>query len=171
MSFDGPIPGQSLTNETRNHPWERPPETVDPDEAIKHHLTRFSKPKVMDGILDAIDRGYPVSMLTELVLSGAVAQGIHSIDLSMMIGPVVHEYLVNLLEEEGVEFDEFFPEEGDEDVRKSIAVSKAIKGIKESSGKPQEEEEELEEESMEEEMMEEPKRGLMARPEPEGDMS
>ena len=169
-NFDGPIPGQSLTNTPRNHPWERPPETVDPDEAIAHHLTRVGDPKVMNSVLDAVSEGFPLSFITEMMLTGAVTKGIHSIDISMMIAPVVHDYLVEVLTEEGVEFKEFFEDDGDEDIRKTMAKTQAISGIKEKMNMP---DEEPEDEPMEEEETpeEEPKRGLMARPEPEGDMS
>ena len=30
--LEAPIPGQSLTDEPKNWPWENPPEMVDPDE-------------------------------------------------------------------------------------------------------------------------------------------
>jgi hypothetical protein len=133
--FDAPIPGQSLTKEPKNAPWERPPETSNPDEAIVHHLTRLGKPKILNSILDGVGQGIPVSMLTDMVLTGAVSQGIHSIDISMMIAPVIQDYIVNLLEEEGVEFEEFFAEDDDDDVLKSIALSGAITGLKENKPK------------------------------------
>lgn len=167
--FDGPVPGQSLTAEPKNHPWERPPETADPDEAIAHHLTRIGTPGVMDKILDAVDMGFPVSMVTQTMLQGGVMNGIHTIDISMMIAPVVHDYIVNVLEEEGVEFKEFFEDNKDEDLKKTMSVSKAIQDIKENPESMDDDddmEDEEEEEEMEEEMPEEaPKRGLMAREE------
>ena len=169
MKFDAPIPGQSLTNEPKNYPWERPPETADPDEAIVHHLTRLGQQKVMNHILDGVQAGLPVSMLTDLMLTGAVAKGIHNIDISLMIAPVVHDYIVNLLEEEGVEFKEFFEEDGDEDVRKNLSVSQAITGLQENM--PEKEVIAVEEEQKEMEKMETteepPKRGLMSREEVE----
>lgn len=162
--INGPIPGQSLTKEPRNYPWERPPETSDPDQAIVHHLTRLSQPKLIDSILDGVSNGLPVSLLTDLMLTGAVAKGIHNIDISLMIAPVVHDYIVNLLEEEDVDFKEFFDEDGDEDRRKNMAVTQAISGVKETMNMPEEESME----DMSEDMSEEkPKRGLMAREEME----
>jgi hypothetical protein len=173
--FDAPIPGQSLTNEPKNHPWERPPETSNPDEAVVHHLTRLGQPKVLNSILDAVGQGIPVSMLTDLLLTGAVAQGIHSIDISMMVAPVIQDYIVNLLEEEGVEFKEFFEEDNDDDVLQSIALSGAISGLRESSkskGKDDTEsamkaEPKVKPDEIEEPMEDKPKRGggLMSRKE------
>tara|TARA_R110000744_G_scaffold182008_2_gene301209 strand:+ start:627 stop:1142 length:516 start_codon:yes stop_codon:yes gene_type:complete len=165
--FNGPIPGQSLVNEPKNAPWERPPETVDPDEAIVHHLTRISDPKLLDNLLDGVEAGLPVSMITDLMLTGAVSQGVHGIDISMMIAPVIHDYLVNLLEEEDVKFKEFFDEDGDEDVRKTIALTGAIKGLRKQADLPAEDDLEASEseEMMEEEVIEEeaPTGGLMSR--------
>ena len=167
--INGPIPGQSLTKEPKNYPWERPPETSDPDQAIVHHLTRLSQPKLIDSILDGVSNGLPVSLLTDLMLTGAVAKGIHNIDISLMIAPVIHDYIVNLLEEEDVEFKEFFDEDGDEDRRKNMAITQAISGVKETMDMPEEDEEMSDEEDSEEEEMSEerPKRGLMAREEME----
>jgi|TARA_R110000851_G_C13049926_1_gene562970 hypothetical protein len=133
--FDAPIPGQSLTNEPRNYPWERPPETTDPDEAIVHHLTRLGNPKMLNSILDGVSQGLPVSMLTEMILTGAVSQGIHSIDISMIVAPVIQDYIVNLLEEEDVEFEEFFPEEDESDILRNIAVSEALTNLRSESPK------------------------------------
>ena len=157
MNIDGPIPGQSLTNEPRNHPWERPPETSDPDEAITHHITRLSDPKVMNSVLDAVSEGFPLSFITDMMLTGAVAKGIHGIDISMMAAPVIQDYLV----------EEFFDDDDESDAQKKRAITQAISGVKETMDMPMEEE--LEEEPMEEEMTEEPefksKRGLMSREE------
>jgi hypothetical protein len=147
--FDAPIPGQSLTNEPRNYPWERPPETTNPDEAVVHHLTRLGQPKMLNSILDGVGQGLPVSMLTEMVLTGAVSQGIHSIDISMMIAPVIQDYIVNLLEEENVEFKEFFPDEDDEDILRNIAVSQAITSVRSDSPKGKDPESEPEVEATE----------------------
>ena len=33
--FDGPIPGENFTSETKNYPWHRPPEITDYDEALE----------------------------------------------------------------------------------------------------------------------------------------
>jgi len=170
MNFDGPIPGQSLTKEPRNAPWERPPETADPEEAIERHIQRFSDTKVMDAILDTIEMGLPVSHVTEMLLTGGVTNGIHSIDMSMMIAPVIQEYLVEVLESEGVEFKEFFDEDDGKDIKKKMAIAQAIQGVKE---KPRDDDdmehmdepmEDSPEDEVEDEMEEEtPKRGLMSR--------
>ena len=45
---DRPIPGQSLTAEPRSQAFERPPEVVDPIEALDLHLDNLSKEGAME---------------------------------------------------------------------------------------------------------------------------
>ena len=56
--FNRPIPGQALTDEPKNYPWERPPEITEPNEAVRYHLDRISDPEVIDNIFFALDMVY-----------------------------------------------------------------------------------------------------------------
>ena len=38
--LDAPIPGQSLTSEPGNYPWEQPPQLNTVDEAVEHPYVR-----------------------------------------------------------------------------------------------------------------------------------
>lgn len=92
--FGGPIPGQSLTLEPKAFPWERPPEISDPEEAIQMHLSRLSDPEMLSGILDMIELDeLDVKTITAGIMRGAVASGIHSIDVALLAAPVVHEFI------------------------------------------------------------------------------
>lgn len=92
--FSGPIPGQSLTLEPKAYPWERPPEITDPEEAIQMHLSRLSDPEMLSGILDMIELDeLDVKTITTGIMRGAVASGIHSIDVALIVAPVVHEFI------------------------------------------------------------------------------
>ena len=41
--FDAPIPGQSLTDEPGNYPWEHPPKTTDPEELMLIIMETFNQ--------------------------------------------------------------------------------------------------------------------------------
>ncbi len=71
------VPGQSLTDYPKNYPWERPPELTDFNDAIKYHMDRVSQEDVIDNVLDALEFGVPVKVLSESMMTGAVANGIH----------------------------------------------------------------------------------------------
>jgi hypothetical protein len=92
--FSAPIPGQSLTTEPKGFPWERPPEITDPEEAIQMHLARLSEPDMLDMVLDLIESdGIDVKTLTSGIMRGAVAKGMHTIDVALLVAPVVHEFI------------------------------------------------------------------------------
>lgn len=101
-----PIPGQSLTDEPKNYPWENPPEISDPEEAIAMHLGKFNSPEVIDNMLDLLDMGFPVRAMAESILTASVAAGWHSIDVSLVIAPFMHEHIVSIAKEAGVKYEE-----------------------------------------------------------------
>lgn len=110
MNFNAPIPGQSLTIEPGNAPWEQPPQTENLDEAIQLHISRLNKPQVVDGIIFMLDIGMPVRAITESIMTSAVMNGIHSVDMSVLVAPVVHEQVKTIGDEAGIAYDEGFEE-------------------------------------------------------------
>lgn len=115
--FNAPIPGQSLTDEPKNYPWERPPEIVDPREAIQFHLSNLNKPTTIDNVLELIQIGIPVKALAKTMLTAAQMEGIHSVDTSLIINEVIYEELVTIAEEAGLSYTT-----GDEVAPKDIQV-------------------------------------------------
>lgn len=121
--FSAPIPGQSLTTEPKGFPWERPPEIVDPEEAIQYHLARLSEPEMFEGILDTIEiDGLDVKTLTTGIMRGAVATGMHSIDVALLVAPVVHEFI-----KQGAIAFGLKPDDGFEDKEEKAEYTKAKK--------------------------------------------
>lgn len=106
--MDGPIPGQSLTREPRNALYERPPEITDPNDAILWHLRKLSDPNRLDNLLFTLEYGLPVKHATQAALTLAVAKGVHNIDISLIIAPVIHKFIVKTAEQAGVDFIEDF---------------------------------------------------------------
>lgn len=102
--FSAPIPGQSLTDEPKNYPWERPPEINDPREAIKYHLDGINKPETIDNVLELIQIGTPIRALSETILTTAQMEGIHTVDVSLIIRDVVYEELISIAEEAGLDY-------------------------------------------------------------------
>ena len=140
-----PIPGQSLTAEPRSQPFERPSEIVDPIEAIDAHLDNLSSEGAVEGILRS-----------------AVMEGIHSIDLSLIIAPVLHEHIKGILDASGVEYEEGFE---DKEGKKALNYKRDVERAKRMLGQLDPEPEVVEEKEEPVEIKEEPevKTGLMAR--------
>ena len=112
--YDRPIPGQSLTDAPRNARYERPPEIVDPEDALMVHLTRLNKPEAMKGIISFVEAGVDLQTLVEGITRSAVMTGVHTIDVSLIVAPVIHEFIRSTLDMVGVDYDEGFDEDEDE---------------------------------------------------------
>lgn len=168
MQFNGPIPGQSLTTPPKNFPWERPPEIVDPEEAIQMHITRLSDPDLLEDALNLLEfEDLDIQTVVKGIMRGAVANGIHSIDVALLAAPVVHEFLKQAAKAVGIDAEDGFEDKAAKKQRDDYVVSnRAKKMLKEMGAKPKEVAKEVEmEEAPEEEAPVAPK-GLMAR----GDM-
>tara|TARA_R100001509_G_scaffold124305_1_gene77910 strand:+ start:405 stop:932 length:528 start_codon:yes stop_codon:yes gene_type:complete len=172
-TFDAPIPGQSLTDTPKNAPYERPPEIVDPMEAIDAHIDNLNKDGAMEDVLYFLEMGVDLQTMVQGILRSGVVAGIHSIDVSLIIAPIIHEYIKGFAEAVDLEFDEGFENKEAKEVityqRDVARAKKMLAKIKEERGMAPMPEPEMEmEPEMEPEkpemVEEEPvKTGLMAR--------
>ena len=106
--YNAPIPGESLTVEPKSMPYERPPEISDPIKALDVHIDNLSNPTAMEDVLFFLEMGTPLTNLTEGILRSAVMEGIHSVDISLIIAPVVHEFIRKHAIAADLDFDEGF---------------------------------------------------------------
>jgi hypothetical protein len=89
--FDGPIPGENFTSDTKNYPWHRPPEYTDLDEAIEYIGTRLTNEDSSVGLISMMEMGIPVVDLTQMFLMSGVGAGKWTLDFALMLaGPVAH---------------------------------------------------------------------------------
>ena len=161
------VPGQSLTDYPKNYPWERPPEITDPNDAIKFHIDRMADEDVIDNVLDLLEFGIPAKTLAESMMTAAVGSGIHSIDVSLIVEPIVRDFMMKAADMAGVNYKETFkPDKMTMAERISIfdnAVASTPKGERDKGFEiVKEAAESMKEEPVEEPTEEEPK-GLMAR--------
>ena len=166
--LDAPIAGQSLTAELGGRPWQQPPQYATVEQAIQYHVPRLINPEVLDDIMNVIETGIPLTLIAQSLQGGAVMQGKHSIDVGILITPVLMETLAYLAEEQGVEYN-MGTELQTDDTPSESAIALALKKLRKEREKlgetPAIEEPSVEpmpEETME---MEEPPQegGLMSR--------
>lgn len=104
--FQGPIPGQSLTDSPRNAPWERPSEYDTVEDVVKVYVNKLADQDVMDDIAVAFQLGADLKTLTEtLMLSGAM-KGLHTVETGMLAGPVVATFIKVAMKSMGVDVPE-----------------------------------------------------------------
>jgi hypothetical protein len=130
------IPGQSLTAEPKNAPYENAPQMTNPEDAIVWHVQRLMETEKTEALLDALELGLDVVTLTEGILRGAVLDGRHSIDVSLIIAPVIHEFIKTSADATGIEYEEGFPDDSKEKskVKYQINQKKASKILDELKG-------------------------------------
>jgi len=166
--LDAPIAGQSLTAELGGRPWQQPPQYATVEQAIQYHVPRLINPEVLDDIMNVIETGIPLTLIAQSLQGGAVMQGKHSVDVGILITPVLMETLAYLAEEQGVEYN-MGTELQTDDTPSESAIALALKKLRKEREKlgetPAIEEPSVEpmpEETME---MEEPPQegGLMSR--------
>lgn len=111
MQFNRAIPGQSLTTSPKSAPYERPPQISDPLEAIDYHFEQLDDPKAVEELMFFLELGVDLSTLVEGVARKAVLDGIHSIDISLSIAPLIHEYIKGYADAMDIDYDEGFEDE------------------------------------------------------------
>jgi len=131
--FSAPIPGQSLTSEPKNVPWENPAQFPDPESALMWHMDRLQEPEKIKAIAGLLTLGLDVGTLTEGLLRSAVLDGRHSIDVSLLIGPIIHEYIVGTADAAGIEYDEGMdePSADEVDIEYTLRSKESAKILKE----------------------------------------
>ena len=72
------------------------------------HLDRLSEKPVAESVLFLMDFGYPTDVLTRSMLTAAVGEGMHSIDVSLIVAPVIEEELGYMARVAGIDYKETF---------------------------------------------------------------
>jgi hypothetical protein len=55
-------------------------------------------------VFDALEMGISVDSLTGIILTGATMNGIHNVDTSILVGPVIHEFIVSAAKKAGIKY-------------------------------------------------------------------
>lgn len=163
--FTAPIPGQSLTAELGARPWQHPPKLVTVDEAAEFYAKRVFNPEIRDDLVNVMETGFPLTTIAEALQAGGVMQGMHTIDVGILVMPIIVEMLAYIGDEEGANYKTGIePVKRDEDKYKDSAIALATKRIKDRMEKGEFDKAENAKEPMPEEPVEQPPlKGLMAR--------
>jgi len=83
--FSAPIPGQSLTDEPGNYPWEHPPKNTDPETIVNDLFMRMTQPEALQEILVMLDAGVPVEAIVRVMVFTGFAEGEFNPDVGFII--------------------------------------------------------------------------------------
>lgn len=88
-TFDGPIPGENFTSDTKNYPWHRPPDFSEVDPAIEYAIDVLSDEDVGLNYMAMIDAGMTIATATDIFVTLGMARGKWTPDMALLIaGPI-----------------------------------------------------------------------------------
>ena len=94
--FDAPIPGQSLTNEPGNAPWEHPPQMVKMEEAMGYVWEKLSEEKNFKRSIALLKFGMPIEALAKVISFSGFLEGKWTVDVAKMLEPTVGQMIATL---------------------------------------------------------------------------
>ena len=154
VSFNRPIPGQSLTAPLGDRPWQTPPQYTTVEEALDYYIPRLDSDEVVNQLLDVMEMGIPITDIANTMQLAGVLEGKHTVDVGMLILPVLVELLMLIGDKAKIKYTSGLDK--DKSIRGSL-VDLAVEKFK------QEENKEEEEPVIEDEEASKPLRGLMSR--------
>ena len=102
--FSAAPPGHSLTEDNTKWPWGRPPEIVDPDEALDRSIESIMEPKNKQELFKLLMVGVSVEVLVEGMLFQGFRDGKYTPDVGLLIKGPLGIIIADLAEEEGIPY-------------------------------------------------------------------
>lgn len=138
VPFDAAIPGQSLTAELGSRPWQQPAQYTTVEAALDYYIPRLQTDEVTSQLLDVMEMGIPVTTIANTMQLGGVMEGKHSVDVGMLILPVLVEIIMLIGDTAKVKYTSGLQK--GKDIRGSL-VDLAVEKFKNESTEPEENEE------------------------------
>ena len=102
--FNAPIPGESLVAELGGRPWQTPPKMTTVDEAVDYYMERMSSEEFMEQVIGVMESGVPVAVIANTIQLASVMDGVHSVDIGMLVVPIIMEMMMLLGDSAGIEY-------------------------------------------------------------------
>jgi len=161
-SFNAPVPGMSLTHELGGRPWQTPPEMTTVEEVIDYYTERMATEVFKKELISVLEMDVPVSVISDTMLQASVMQGLHTIDVAVLVAPIIMEFIMLIGDSEGIKYQTGL-EETEEPSK--ARINKAISDFRKRNKQMESASEDtvVEETTESEEPIKEEPTGLMAR--------
>jgi hypothetical protein len=94
--FDGPIPGQSLTQEPGSAPYERPPQYANVEEALEVLFDKLSSKRQATRLVLLLKKGVPVEYLTRTILFEGFLQNKWTPDVALLMSRILMAMIISI---------------------------------------------------------------------------
>jgi hypothetical protein len=102
--FQPVAPGISWTAPEKSRPWQQPPQLVNIGDVVQRYMDNFSDQEVMSNAIDAIETKVPLSVMAQSIMLNHVSEGVHTLDMGILVMPVIIELLVTFAELSKVDY-------------------------------------------------------------------
>ena len=132
--FDRPIPGQSLTDEPGNYPWEHPPQYTDLREARDRIFEGMTQEENAKQLITMLASDVPAEAIVRTVLFAGFTEGKWTVDMAALLAPVVLIQVIGLAKAAKLEkFRILLDEQPDDDFTEAmvnVSADTGVKGVK-----------------------------------------
>lgn len=97
-------PGISWTAPEKSRPWQQPPQLVNIGDVVQRYMDSFSDQEVMSNAIDAIETKVPLSVMAQSIMLNHVSEGVHTMDMGILVMPVIIELLITFAELSKVDY-------------------------------------------------------------------
>ena len=141
-----------------SRPWQNPPSIAKADEAVEYYTEKLTDPKMAGELIVLMEEEIPLTVITNSIILSAVMEGVHTIDVGMLVSPYLMELMELVAEQADIKYVTGLDEKEDNSILETLAANR---GLKKAEEKLEEKEEIV---KPPEEVEEQPMRkGLMAR--------
>jgi hypothetical protein len=126
-------PGISWTAPEKSRPWQQPPQLVNMMDVCGYYIMNMSRDEMLDDLLDVVETPVPLAVTAEAMMLQGVSNGIHSVDMGILVMPVIIEMLITIADHNKSEYT-IYPDDYDKEAKVSnrvarLAVERAMKKI------------------------------------------
>ena len=158
--LEAPIPGMSMTHEVGARPWQTPPQYPTVNKAAQYYVVSMQDESFVEQAINLMETGMPITLIANNMQLMSVMEGKHTIDVGMLLIPVIMEMLMLIGDRAGIKYATGM--ERDKEIElKDSASEAAFSRFQKELDKPDVEDVVVEEENDKEEK--EKPMGLMAR--------
>lgn len=131
--FNFPVPGHSLTDTPKSKPWDNPPNTTNPDEAVEIVINKVEdSPDTKEHFLRMMAGGVTIEEIVNTIGLGGFTEGEWSPDVAELIKPALAVYFIGLAIKNKVPVIAFSEKEIEEENR-MVSKSDTLKMMKEKN--------------------------------------
>jgi hypothetical protein len=109
--FDGPIPGENFTSDTKNYPWHRPPAYSSYPDVVDKAIKNLNKPERTAFVIALLESNETIVDIVTGLIRIAVAQGRITIDMGILAAGPMARMIEVIAEKAEIEYDRGWQQE------------------------------------------------------------